>query len=477
MKTLLMAVVTATAALAAPLASAQKIGVTMSQFDDNFLTILRNSIADSARKAGVSVQIEDAGGDVGKQLSQIQNMIAQKVDAVIVNTVDTDATPKMTRLLTEVRIPLVYVNRKPVDFEKLPPGMAVVASDETVSGKLQAEQVCKLLDGKGSIRVLMGDLSNEAARSRTKAVEDVLAGKECSGIKIADKREGKWDRTRGQDITTNWLSSGLTFDAIVSNNQEMAAPAHRCRHRCHARCAGVDEGWRPEGLGLPERHRAGRRRDRCGDQTGQEAAPGALRQHTVRVGHAREHGPVRRQKLIRPQPPTGPPPSCPPIGPSARSTNQPNGKPALRPASPVRTPEETHRMKPLLMAVAMAAALAAPLASAQKIGVTMATFDDIFLNILRNSIADAARKAGASVQIEDAGSDVGKQLSQIQNMIAQKVDAVIVNAVDTDATPKMTRLLTEARIPLVYVNRKPADFEKLPASVVMVASDEMAAGK
>src|SRR6218665_741426 len=49
-KTLLMAVVTATAALAAPLASAQKIGVTMSQFDDNFLTILRNSIPHSSQE-------------------------------------------------------------------------------------------------------------------------------------------------------------------------------------------------------------------------------------------------------------------------------------------------------------------------------------------------------------------------------------------------------------------------------------------
>src|SRR6218665_2101563 len=108
MKTLLMAVVTATAALAVRLASAQKIGVTMSQFDDNFLTILPNSLTVSARKAGVSVQTEDAGGDVGKQLRQIQNLIAQKVDAVIANTVDTDATPKMTRLLTQPPIALVY---------------------------------------------------------------------------------------------------------------------------------------------------------------------------------------------------------------------------------------------------------------------------------------------------------------------------------------------------------------------------------
>src|SRR6218665_88521 len=165
MKTLLMAVVTATAALAVPLASAQKIGVTMSQFDDNFLTILRNSMADSARKAGVSVQIEDAGGDVGKQLRQVPKTLAQQVRC----------------LGAGAGLALACGTRKPVDFEKLPPGMAVVASDETVSGKLQAEQVCKLLGGKGSILVLMGDLSNEAARSRTKAVEDVLAGKECSG--------------------------------------------------------------------------------------------------------------------------------------------------------------------------------------------------------------------------------------------------------------------------------------------------------
>lgn len=223
MKTMLMAV--AAAALASPLACAQRIGVSMVQFDDTFLTILRNGIADSAKKAGASVQIEDAGNDIGKQLSQLQNMIAQRVDAVIVNVVDTDATPKMTRMLAEAKIPLVYVNRRPVDFDKLPAGVVVVASDEAVSGRLQSQQVCKLLGGKGRVLLLMGELSNEAARTRTKAVEDRLAAKGCAGIKLADKREGKWSRTQGQDITTNWLSSGLPFDAILSNNDEMAIGA------------------------------------------------------------------------------------------------------------------------------------------------------------------------------------------------------------------------------------------------------------
>jgi len=199
--------------------------VTMASFDDTFLTILRNSIGDAAKKDGATVQIEDGGNDVGKQLSRVQNMIAQKVDAIIVNAVDTDATPKITKMVSAAKIPLVYVNRKPVDFDKLPAGVAVVASDEKQSGTLQARQVCKLLGGKGDILVLMGELSNESARARTKDIEDVIATKDCSGMKIVDKREGKWSRTQGQDITMNWLSSGTKFDAIVSNNDEMAIGA------------------------------------------------------------------------------------------------------------------------------------------------------------------------------------------------------------------------------------------------------------
>ncbi|MGS0893133.1 sugar ABC transporter substrate-binding protein [Burkholderia stagnalis] len=224
MKTKLMAVAAA-AILAAPLAHAEKIGVTMASFDDTFLTILRNGIADAAKKDGATVQIEDGGNDVGKQLSQVQNMIAQKVDAIIVNAVDTDATPKITKMATAAKIPLVYVNRKPVDFDKLPAGVAVVASDEKQSGTLQMRDVCRLLGGKGDILVLMGELSNESARARTQDIADVIATKDCSGIKVVDKREGKWSRTQGQDITMNWLSSGMKFDAIVSNNDEMAIGA------------------------------------------------------------------------------------------------------------------------------------------------------------------------------------------------------------------------------------------------------------
>ena len=221
---LVLAAAVSTTLLAPMAAHAQKVGLAMAQLD-TFLTILKDGVVDAGKKSGATVQVEDAQADVGKQLSQIQNLIAQKVDAIIVNPVDTDVTPKITKMVTDAKIPLVYVNRKPVDFAKLPAGVAFVASDEQVSGTLQTQEVCRLLKGKGDIVVLMGELSNEAARTRTKDIEDVLATPACSGIKILDKREGKWDRTQGQDITTNWLSTGLKFDAIIANNDEMAIGA------------------------------------------------------------------------------------------------------------------------------------------------------------------------------------------------------------------------------------------------------------
>ena len=117
-------------------AFAAKIGVSMDKFDDNFLTVLRNGMSDYAKtQPGVTLQIEDAKDDVSKQLSQVQNFIANKVDAIIVNPVDTSAPPPaITKLAADAGMPLVYVNREPADVEKLGPKAAFVASNEAQLG-------------------------------------------------------------------------------------------------------------------------------------------------------------------------------------------------------------------------------------------------------------------------------------------------------------------------------------------------------
>lgn len=220
--TLMLSAVLSSTAFAA---DSVKIGVSMALFDDNFLTTLRNNIEATAKEQGVEVQIEDAKNEVGTQLNQIQNFVASGVKAIIVNPVDTDATVGMSEAAEKAKIPLIYVNRQPVNVDKLPDNQAFVASDEAVSGTLQMQEVCKLMKGKGKIVVMMGELSNQAAVQRTKDIEDVIAKDGCKDIKIIEKQTAEWSRTKGNDLMTNWLSAGTEFDAVVSNNDEMALGA------------------------------------------------------------------------------------------------------------------------------------------------------------------------------------------------------------------------------------------------------------
>ncbi len=224
MKRVLIALAAATVLSSS--AFAAKIGVSMDKFDDNFLTVLRNSMAEYAKtQPGVTLQIEDAKDDVSKQLSQVQNFIANGVNAIIVNPVDTSATAAITKAAADAGVPLVYVNREPIDVDKLGPKAAFVASNEADLGTLEAKQICKLLGGKGNILVMEGVLSNQSAVQRTKDVHEVISAPDCSGMKIVAEQTANYDRTQAQNLMTNWLSKGLKFDAVVSNNDEMAIGA------------------------------------------------------------------------------------------------------------------------------------------------------------------------------------------------------------------------------------------------------------
>jgi len=222
-------------------ASAQNVAVSMARFDDNFLTVLRNGLVEYAGTLdGVEVQVEDAQNDVAKQLDQINNFVASGVDAIVVNPVDTSATQAMSDAAAAAGVPLVYVNREPVNVDSLPDNQAFVASDERESGTLETREVCRLLEEAGkteaSVYVIMGELSNQAAQQRTQDILDVIASGECGvTLNIIDKQTSNWMRDEAQNLMTNWLSTGAAFDGVIANNDESAIGAIQAM-----KAAGVD---------------------------------------------------------------------------------------------------------------------------------------------------------------------------------------------------------------------------------------------
>ncbi|WP_439862535.1 sugar ABC transporter substrate-binding protein [Pseudomonas antarctica] len=203
-----------------------KVGVSMSAFDDTFLTYLREDMDKQAKSYpkgdGVQLQFEDARADVVKQLSQVENFISQKVDAIIVNPVDTASTARIIKSATDAGIPLVFVNRRP-DQKDLPKDVVAVVSDDLEAGRLQMQYLADKMGGKGKVVILLGDLANNATTNRTKGVKEVLA--KYPNIKIEQEQSGIWLRDKGMTLVNDWLTQGREFDAVVANNDEMAIGA------------------------------------------------------------------------------------------------------------------------------------------------------------------------------------------------------------------------------------------------------------
>lgn len=209
--------------IAAGVQARTSIGVSMALFDDNFLTAVREAIADRARAAGdVEIQFLDAQSDVSRQLSQVQNFVARRVDAIIVIPVDTSATRSITRAATGAGIPLVYVNRHP-DEASLPHGVVVVASDERLAGRLQMTELARLMGGRGNVAIMLGDLANNATRGRTAGVKEVLT--HFPDIKVVEEQSANFDRIAALDLMSNWIVKGTKIDAVAANNDDMAIGA------------------------------------------------------------------------------------------------------------------------------------------------------------------------------------------------------------------------------------------------------------
>ena len=223
-------------------AMADGIGVSIAAFDDNFLTVMRNGLTDYATANGISVQVEDAQNDVAKQLDQINNFIASGVSAIVVNAVDTSATQAMSDAAAAAGVPLVYVNRQPINLDTLPDNQAFVASRESESSSKGVVEMCRMWAEAGktevNVYVLQGQLSNQAAVQRTQNIYDVIEAGQCAvKITVLDQQTANWSRDEAQNMMTNWLSTGAAFDGVIANNDEMALGALQA-----IKAANVDMG-------------------------------------------------------------------------------------------------------------------------------------------------------------------------------------------------------------------------------------------
>ncbi len=204
--------------------SAQTIGLVMPVIDDVFRDTIAAGITTATQAAGLTLTQTDAQGDEGLQVSNARKQIEEGASALIVLGLNGTAETRITEIARDAKVPLVFVNHEP-DHKLLGDGVAYVGSEEKVAGTLQAQETCRLLKGKGSVVVLLGELNHIAARTRTRYVHEVFATPECQGIEILEQQGGNWDRGEAKALMQSFLDVGLKPDGVVANNDEMALGA------------------------------------------------------------------------------------------------------------------------------------------------------------------------------------------------------------------------------------------------------------
>ena len=218
-----------------------KIGISIYQFTDNFMTLYRTELVryltEDLGFNPDNVIVQDGKNDQAEQTNQINNFITDQVDVMILNLVQSSSAPQVTDMCNEAGIPVVYINRQPDETESdrwASDGLKAtyIGADARQSGTFQGEEILETEnkgdingDGKVSYIMVQGDPENIDAQYRTeysiKALTD--AGVEVDELLL---QRGDWDQATAQQLVANSLSQyGDDVEVVFCNNDAMALGA------------------------------------------------------------------------------------------------------------------------------------------------------------------------------------------------------------------------------------------------------------
>ncbi|HEX4836104.1 MAG TPA: ribose ABC transporter substrate-binding protein RbsB [bacterium] len=202
-----------------PAAGRPTVGLAISTLNNPFFVDLRDGAQAAAAKAGVTLIVLDAQNDPAKQASSVEDLIAKKVSAVIINPTDSDAIVPTVKKLNAAKIPVITVDRAANGGTVA----AHIASDNVAGGRMAAGYVGTRLKGKGNVVMLEGIAGSSAARDRGKGFRAGLAA--FPGIKIVASQTADFDRAKGLSVMENVLQAQKKIDAVFAQNDEMALGA------------------------------------------------------------------------------------------------------------------------------------------------------------------------------------------------------------------------------------------------------------
>ena len=185
-----------------------QLGVSMIDLSNPFFVSMREAGLEAAEDYGVEASFQSADGSLEKQIGVVENFIAQKVDAILINAVDDKGIAPAITKAKAAGIPVIMMANDvddPYPYETLYPDY-----DNMV---MQASVLATSLDGSGDVALLIGSRGNSVSDSREAGFKDEME-KNFPGIDIVTTQATNWDAATGTDVAQTVLSQYPDIDGI-----------------------------------------------------------------------------------------------------------------------------------------------------------------------------------------------------------------------------------------------------------------------
>jgi ribose transport system substrate-binding protein len=176
------------------------------------------SLRAEAAERGVRLVVTNANNELSKQISDIQEMLAQGVDALIVAPVNSDGLDPALTAARDAGVPVLTIDRK-VTNDHCSDYIAYIGSDFYEQGQRAADALADATDGVANVAVLLGASGNNVTDGRRNGFVDRVEEK-YPDIAVVAEQTANASRTEGQAVTEQLLQAHPEIDAVYAYNDE-----------------------------------------------------------------------------------------------------------------------------------------------------------------------------------------------------------------------------------------------------------------
>ncbi len=247
MRKLIIGTFAAMAVMASSASSqAQTIGVALASDTNPFYIAMLKGMRIEAGKLGYKISVVTANSDVAKQLDGVNDLIAKKVDAILISPIDAKALCSAFNKAKSAGVPMMSIARGSACKSQL----LHVAMDEKKIGREIAAWTAKKIGGKGKVAMIAGPAGAATFRNLAQGYESVMA--KHPGVKVVYKHNVLLTRENGLKQGEDILVAHPDIAAIYGANDELALGAMQA-----AKAAGKNKSVVITGMnGVPPAVRA-----------------------------------------------------------------------------------------------------------------------------------------------------------------------------------------------------------------------------